>query len=385
VTCVIRHVHVLDRLRRHPVVGDLVLALAVGAAGIKTAFGGHEASHLLPVGLAVVATLPIALRRIYPRLVFVVIAAATFVAAAGYDSYWAAGAIVAFYTIGAHLRRREAAAYGLTGLVALGLAIASIGSGGWSSTISLLRLAPFVAAWILGDNLRTRRAYLRALEDRAAQLEREQEANTRRAAAEEQARIAREVHDIVAHNLSVIVVQSTAADAVFDSQPEEAHRAIRTIETTARRALTELRRVLGVVRGDEQAADLAPQPGLAAIEALADNVRSAGLEVGIDVTGAHRELPPAFELSVYRIVQEALTNTLRHAHANHATVSLGFDEDEVTVEIVDDGVAPSENGSGRGLLGMRERAAMFGGTVDAGPNDSGGYRVAARLPLPEQR
>jgi signal transduction histidine kinase len=261
---------------------------------------------------------------------------------------------------------------------------ASIGSGGWSSTLTLLRLVPFAGAWILGDNLRTRRAYLRALEERAAQLEREQEANARRAAAEEQARIAREVHDIVAHNLSVIVVQSTAADAVFDSQPDEAHRAIRTIEATARRALEELRRVLGVVRGDEDA-DLAPQPGLAAIEALADNVRAAGLEVGVDVAGAPRELAPAFQLSVYRIVQEALTNGLRHAGASHATVSLGFDPEEVTVEIVDDGVATPGNGAGRGVLGMRERAAVFGGTVEAGPVDGGGYRVAARLPLSERR
>jgi signal transduction histidine kinase len=382
---VIRHVQVLDRLRRHPVVGDLLLALTVAAAGIKTAFGGHESNHRLAIGLAVAATLPIALRRVYPRLVFVVIGSATFVAAIGYDSYWAAGAIVAFYTIGAHLQRREAAVYGLTGLVALGLAIASIGGGGWTSTITLLRLAPFVAAWILGDNLRTRRAYLRALEERAAQLEREQEANSRRAAAEEQTRIAREVHDIVAHNLSVIVVQSTAADAVFDSQPDEARRAVRTIEATARRALDELRRVLGVVRSDEEAIELAPQPGLAAIEALADNVRAAGLDVGVDVAGSPCQLPPAFQLSVYRIVQEALTNTLRHADARHATVSLGFDPDELTVEIVDDGVATPGNGAGRGLLGMRERAAVFGGTVEAGPAEGGGYRVAARLPLSELR
>ena len=383
--CVIRHVEFLDRLRRHPVVADLFLALVVAAAGIKTSLDLHKtAAHDgLPVALALLATMPIALRRVWPRQVFVLVIAATMAAAFGYDSYWAAGAIVVFYTVGAHLQRREAALYGLTGLVALGLATASIDGHGWSSTLTLLRLAPFAGAWILGDNLRTRRAYLHALEDRAAQLEREQEANARRAAAEEQARIAREVHDIVAHNLSVIVVQSTAADAVFDSQPDEAHCAVRNIEATARHALDELRRVLGVVRGDEEAADLAPQPGLAAIEALADNVRAAGLEVGVDVAGTPRELPPAFQLSVYRIVQEALTNTLRHADASHATVSLGFDPDQVTVEIVDDGIATPANGAGRGLLGMRERVGVFGGTVEAGPVAGGGYRVAARLPLSE--
>jgi len=303
----------LDRLRRHPVAADLVLALAVAAAGIKTSLDLHKsAAHEgVPVALALLATMPIALRRVWPRQVFVVVVVATVCAAIAYDSYWAAGAIVVFYTVGAHLQRREAALYGLAGLVVLGLATASIGSGGWSSTLTLLRLVPFAGAWILGDNLRTRRAYLHALEERAAQLEREQEANARRAAAEEQARIAREVHDIVAHNLSVIVVQSTAADSVFESQPEEAHRAVRTIEATARRALEELRRVLGVVRDGEQAVELAPQPGLAGIASLVENVRAAGLEVGVDVTGSPRELPPAFELSVYRIVQEALTNTLR--------------------------------------------------------------------------
>ena len=336
------------------------------------------------MALALLATMPIALRRVWPRQVFVVVVVATVCAAIAYDSYWAAGAIVVFYTVGAHLQRREAALYGLAGLVVLGLATASIGSGGWSSTLTLLRLVPFAGAWILGDNLRTRRAYLHALEERAAQLEREQEANARRAAAEEQARIAREVHDIVAHNLSVIVVQSTAADSVFESQPEEAHRAVRTIEATARRALEELRRVLGVVRDGEQAVELAPQPGLAGIASLVENVRAAGLEVGIDVTGSPPVLPPAFELSVYRIVQEALTNTLRHAHARQATVSPGFDSEQLTVEIVDDGVATHANGAGRGLVGMRERAAVFGGTVDAGPVTGGGYRVTARLPLSSQ-
>ena len=364
---------------------DLILAVAVAAVGIKSALPAHEStSRSAPVAVALLGTLPIAMRRVYPRLAFVVVVVAAVIGAVAYDSYWPAGAVVVFYTVAAHLERRVALIFGSTALVALGLAIASVGSSGWQSTLTLLRLAPFAGAWILGDNLRTRRAYLRALEERAAQLEREQEANARRAAAEEQTRIAREVHDIVAHNLSVIVVQSTAADAVFESQPDEAHRAVRTIEATARRALDELRRVLGVVRGDGEA-DLTPQPGLAAIEALADNVRAAGLEVGVQVAGSPRDLPPAFQLSVYRIVQEALTNTLRHAHASHATVSLGFDPGAVTVEIVDDGVATPGNGAGRGLLGMRERAALFGGTVEAGPVGDGGYRVAARLPLSGKR
>jgi signal transduction histidine kinase len=374
----------IDRARRHPVAADLVLAVAVAAIGIATAFKGHEQGAGL-VLLAGLATLPIALRRVHPRLVFVVVLAATFAAAVGYDSYWPAGAIVVFYTIGAHLQRREAVYYGTAGLVTLGLATATVGPRGWESTLTLLRLVPFIAAWVIGDNLRTRRAYLRALEDRAAQLEREQETNARRAAAEEQARIAREVHDIVAHNLSVIVVQATAADAVFLTNPEETHRAVRTIEQTARKALGELRRVLGVIRGDHELAGLSPQPDLAELGALANDMRAAGLDVGIEVVGEIQDLPPAFQLSIYRIVQEALTNTLRHADARHARVTLGFRNDELTVDVVDDGVAGAANGDGRGLAGMRERAAMFGGTVEAGPAAPRGFRVSARLPLGADR
>jgi signal transduction histidine kinase len=294
---------------------------------------------------------------------------------------------VAFYSVAAHTKRRTAIVAGGAGLVALGLAIAHLENwehGGWSE-IALFagRMAPLVAAWILGDNVRTRRAYLHALEDRAEQLEREQEANARRAAAEEQARIAREVHDVVAHNLSVIIVQATAAERVFATDPPNAERAVHAIGRTARQALDELRRVLGVVAIGEPESDLAPQPTLDRLESLLDQVRAAGIAVECETRGEPRRLPSALELSAYRIVQEALTNTLRHANAAHASVSVRFDEDALRLEIVDDGTAQvSPNGSnGRGLIGMRERAALFGGEVETGPNTGGGFRVAARLPL----
>ncbi len=173
--------------------------------------------------------------------------------------------------------------------------------------------------------MRTRRAYLRAVEDRAAQLEREQETNARQAVLEEQARIAREIHDVVAHNLSVIIVQATAADAVFSKDPTDAQRAVRTIGSTARQALDELRRVLGVVRiGEERSPQFAPQPTLARLEVLVEQVRTAGLEVDLRIVGERPELSSALELSAYRIVQEALTNTLRHAKrdARHRPASV---------------------------------------------------------------
>src|SRR5262249_8228507 len=225
--------------------------------------------------------------------------------------------------------------------------------------------APLVAAWLLGAYVRTRREYLRAVEERAAQLEREQEANAHRAAAEEQARIAREVHDVVAHNLSVIIVQAAAADEVFASDPADAQRAVRTIGSSARRALDELRYVLGA---SGQQPRLAPQPTLGGLEALLGQVRAVGLGGGLEIVGELPELPPALELSAYRIVQEALTNTLRHAGAEHATVTLRFDPEAVTVDVLDDGSAPqSVSGNGRGLIGMRERVTTFGGHLEADP------------------
>jgi signal transduction histidine kinase len=305
-----------------------------------------------------------------------------------YDGYWPFAALLAFYSLAAHSPRRSAIIAGAIGLAVLGLSIAHLINWehlSWSKLALFAgRLAPLAAAWILGDNVRTRRAYVRAVEERAEQLEREHEANARRAAAEEQARVAREVHDVVAHNLSVIVVQATAADAVFATDPADARRAVRTIGMTARQALDELRSVLGVVRiGEERSPEFPPQPTLARLEPLLDQVRSAGLSVDLMIDGDQHELPSSLQSSAYRIVQEALTNTLRHADANRATVTLHFAPDALELEVVDDGnAAAASNGvGGRGLIGMRERAAAFGGTVETEHIDTGGFRVVARLPF----
>jgi signal transduction histidine kinase len=378
------------RTRLEPFLGDSVLAagIAIAAGSAASRATSNEPERLLLVLLAFGAALSLAVRRRYPIRVLAITVLATSFFALVYDGYWPFAALLAFYSVAAHSPRRTAILAGTVGLAVLGGSIAH--TIDWQpltrSNIALFagRLAPLFAAWILGDNMRTRRAYLRALEDRAEQLEREQQANARRAAAEEQARISREVHDVVAHNLSVIIVQATAADAVFSTDPTDARRAVRTIGSTARQALDELRHVLGVVRiGEERSADFAPQPTLARLESLLDQVRAAGLDVELDVAGEARELPPALELSAYRIVQEALTNTLRHADANRATVTLRFEPDALGVEIVDDGTpSAEENGAGgRGLIGMRERAAAFGGQVETERIEAGGFRVAARLPL----
>jgi signal transduction histidine kinase len=372
-------------VKTRPSIADIALGLGLAIAAGVAANGAHSDLRPLLTVLAVGTGLSLALRCLYPVQVFWLTVVVTAFFALVYDGYWPFAAILAFYSVAAHTARRTAATAGLLGLLVLAWPIASVDSQPFSwSRVALVagRLAPLVAAWALGDNVRTRRAYLASLEERAAQLERERDANARRAAAEEQARIAREVHDVVAHNLSVIVVQATAADRVFASDPQDARRAVQAIGTTARQALDELRRVLGVVRGDEQPVEFAPQPDLERLEGLLDQVRAAGLAVDLEVSGERRALSPALELSAYRIVQEALTNTLRHAGATHATVTLRYDADRLDVEVVDDGTKPADgNGSGHGLIGMRERAASFGGRVDAGPRADGGFRVSAELPL----
>jgi signal transduction histidine kinase len=225
-----------------------------------------------------------------------------------------------------------------------------------------------VGAWALGEAARNRRV---AIEEEA-----------QRAMADEQARIARELHDVIAHSVSMIVVQAAAADDVFDEHPDQARQALRSIEQAGRDAMAELRRLLSAVRPGLQEKGTAPQPGLDRIDELAESLRAGGLQVAVRREGEPAALPAGLDLSAYRIVQEALTNTLRHARATRADVTLSYAQDALELDILDDGRAPAGNGTGgHGLVGMRERAALLGGTLEAGPHPGGGYRVHARLPL----
>jgi signal transduction histidine kinase len=242
----------------------------------------------------------------------------------------------------------------------------------------------FAAAWALGDNLRTRRAYLAELEARAERLEREQEETARRAVAEEQARIARELHDVISHNVSVMVIQAAAGGDVFATRPDRAREALGSIESTGRDALVELRRLLGVVRpasDDDVGAGFEPQPGLARLPELIEHVTAAGLSVELTVAGEPRGLPAGVDLSAYRIVQEALTNTLKHAHAANARVMIRYADASLELEVIDDGSSAGIAGRGRGIIGMHERTALLGGELSAGPRPSGGFGVRATMPL----
>ncbi|MGW7576818.1 sensor histidine kinase [Streptomyces sp. NPDC054765] len=257
---------------------------------------------------------------------------------------------------------------------------------------TVLLTVPFVLAWVLGDSMRTRRAYWAQLEERAARLEKEREAQSRIAVAAERARIARELHDVVAHNVSVMVVQADGAAYVLDAAPEQTRQALETISGTGRQALAEMRRLLGVLRTGEQpeGGEYVPQPGVEQLSDLMEQVRGAGLHVDFQVEGEPRELPSSVALTAYRIVQEALTNTRKHGGPDvGATVRLSYQGDDLDLLVEDDGRGAQRelyeeggaDGLGHGLIGMRERVGMVGGTLDAGPRPGGGFRVSAVLPL----
>ncbi|MGR8009121.1 sensor histidine kinase [Streptomyces hypolithicus] len=251
---------------------------------------------------------------------------------------------------------------------------------------------PFALAWVLGDSMRTRRAYFAELEERAARLEKEREAQSKVAVAAERARIARELHDVVAHNVSVMVVQADGAAYVMDASPDQAKQALETISTTGRQALAEMRRLLGVLRTGEhqESGEYVPQPDVEQIEDLVEQVRTAGLTVDFKVEGTARPLPSGVELTAYRIVQEALTNTRKHGGPEAgASVRLVYFDDGLGLLVEDDGRGAAHelyedggaDGRGHGLIGMRERVGMVGGTLDAGPRPGGGFRISALLPL----
>jgi signal transduction histidine kinase len=237
------------------------------------------------------------------------------------------------------------------------------------------------AAYGVGFALRGQRIQSTVLAQRAERLEREREQKARLAVAEERARIARELHDIVAHAISVIVVQAQAGQRVLEGEQASAREALGTIETTGRQALVEMRRLLGIVRHEDRELALAPRPSLAHLDVLAESVREAGLPVELHVEGNPKPLPPGVDLSAYRIVQEALTNALKHAGPASAQVVVRYRPEGIELEITDDGrgrVDGSEGG--HGLVGMRERAALVGGVVESGTENGRGYTVRARLP-----
>ena len=324
-------------------------------------------------------------RRRYPERVHgFVIAVSALAMLGGYLQGPIFALAITLYSVGRYSTDDRNSVLGLIAGYVL-LVAAEIAFTGLSSADFPELFLPFIF-WYVGRRMLARGEYLRLLQERAEQLEREQQAEAEKAVARERARIARELHDIVAHQVSLMTVQAGAAKTIVEADPEAASRAMNSVESAGRQALDELRHLLGVLRPDGGDDELGPQPGRADLPRLVAEIKRAGLDVSLDAGDGDITLPARTELAIYRIVQEALTNVLKHAGPNaRATVSIDSGDARVTVRIEDDGTPiTSLPGSGHGIAGMRERAQLLGGTLEAGPRDGGGFSVVARLPVSEE-
>lgn len=373
-----------------PLVVDALLAVVCAALSIGTVLLTDEPRFGPDLGadgvlLLLGQSLPVAIRRWNPVLAWAVAGACTAAYGIGEypDTVLDLGPLLIIYTVASVTPRRTATALGVvTALTILG---GLVSSGDADAKDFSFNLLVYATAWVVGEHQRTRRAYTDSLEEKAARLEADRAEAERRAVADERARIASELHDVVAHSVSMMVVQAEGGASVVATDPQRAAAAFDAIGTTGRRAMGEMRRVLQVLRDADPAGSLAPQPGLDALDHLAADVAATGLAVAVGREGTARTLPDGLDLSAYRIVQEALTNTVRHAGATRADVTVRWLDGAVEVEVVDDGSAGPGGGdggaTGHGLVGMRERVALYGGELEAGPRPGGGFGVRARLPV----
>jgi len=370
---------------------DVLVALVAAATALPYLFHDNPHPPRAAIPVLVILVAPLVLRRIFPIPVLAWLLAAS-VLSGSWNHHVLPGfaLLVALYTVASMQPRRDAVvAAGVLEAVVIVAAVIVNGAGFWYDAIFVSGLVG--AAVGLGLYASTRRAYLAELRDRAERLERERDQQGELAAAAERARITREMHDIVAHHLTVMVALSDGAIAATASSPERGIEVMRTVSATGRRALADTRRLLGVLRQnpstDEREGVLQPVPDLAELDGLLDRVRAAGLPTTFEVHGVAAEVPAGVQLTVYRLVQEALTNTLKHGGTDaRASVRLRYLPHELRLDIVDDGAgtsAPAPVGVGGGLAGMRERVHAYGGDISAGPGRPTGWRVSARLRLDE--
>jgi signal transduction histidine kinase len=370
---------------------DVALGLLATGAWMAEVSGGDVTPVVVVLG--VVAGGALILRRSAPLAVLLttlgaLVAIAIITPDAGDPlEASAASVLIALYTTAALRELRESiAALALTAVVlmVLSLATADVENRETSALGGAIVVGALsVGIWGLGAYAQTRRRYAREQQERLAQLERERDQLARIAVHEERASIARELHDIVAHSVSVMLVGVRGARDVLRTSPAVADDTLAHVETSGEQSLAELRRILALLREPEDGAESRPQPSLADLDELVADYRDAGLPVRLEVTGEQQPLPGGVELSVYRIVQEALTNVLKHSRPTRVTVTLAFRDSGLELEVADDGTTP-DNGiamPGHGIVGMRERVALLGGELETGRRVGGGYRVAARLPV----
>ncbi|MFF7559016.1 sensor histidine kinase [Streptomyces pseudovenezuelae] len=372
------------------VVDSALAALVLFAASLQWMFPDEGDDPLSRVGwlLGAATAVPLVWRRRFPYACALAVSAATTAMAYHHapppDVLY--GGLVVLYTMAAQglpWQRRSMLASWLLG------AVVTMQHKEHSEPFEYaFHLTGMICAYGLGVLSRVQRAYTAAVEDRARRLERERAAETARAIAQERSRIARDMHDILAHAVSLMVVQAEAGPVVVRSDPDRAEAAFDAIAASGRDAMTQLRRILGVLKEEERRGGAArlPQPDLAGLPDLVRQVAaSTALRVELSVRGRSRPLPPDTEVAAYRAVQEALTNTVKHAYASCAQVELDWAEDELTLTVTDDGRGPARTAGGHGLIGLRERAAACGGSAEAGPGPRGGFRVVVRLPATAER
>ncbi len=366
----------------------VVLVVEVFAAGRDQAVATAEVgAFALPIPAWVVLFVgsgALLRRRQRPLVVlFVVVGAYVAWHLLGYAGAPSLAILVAMYGVGRYLDEVRTSAIALAAATAVFVAT-GIYDGDSMADLALAATVVPVLPWYIGRRVTARHTYLRLLEDRTASLERERQAEIRQALDEERRSIARELHDVVAHRVSLMTIQAGAAQAIMHSDRERAARAMTAVEDAGRAALDELRHLLDVLGPRSGDQPRTPAASLTDLPKLAHQMENAGLAVSLAVEGIPEDLPTRVDLSAFRIVQESLTNALRHAGPGaRVTVRLGVEHDELRIEVVDDGVGRSSwtEGSGRGLAGMRERAQLLGGRLEAGPAEEGGFRVRAVLPL----
>jgi signal transduction histidine kinase len=379
-------------LARHPRLGrsgDAALAVALLVASLADLLHGGRGSgwggpRILEVLVALATSLPFLRRRTHPVPVLAIVMVASVVGIALVHPRQAAfepflALVLAFYGLGAHDERIAPFAAALTAGLGSGLVLVVVG---WSTAGNGLPTAVWAAsAWVVGRMIRSWRSRAAELERANRVLQEQRELQARAAVTVERGRIARELHDVIAHNVSMIVVQAGAASRVLEGAQPDVRAALAAIEQTGRETVDEMRSLLGVLRRADDGLALAPQPGLDALDALVAQVREAGLPVELAIEGTPSALPPGIDLSAYRIAQEALTNALKHAGDARASVTVRYSAESVELEIRDDGAGTGAGGgTGHGLIGMRERVALWGGKLHVG-RERGGWVVHATLPV----
>jgi len=364
-----------DRIRRvNPLIWDSLLAALVASIVAGTVVSQDGVHGPLAWVLVVGACAPLAIRRRAPLLVLALVAGMVVVfALVGNGAAADVALALAAYTIAAHEPWRRVASFGLPVAIVAGLAsqIAAQTHRNWVEVVVNVTFGVGLPI-LIGRIVFNRRRHLALDRELAA----------REAVTTERTRIARELHDVVAHAMSVMIVQAGAARTVIERDPAAAQEAIARVEETGRAGIAEMRRLIGVLTDAGEPPSTAPMPGLSELDLLLETVRAAGLPVEVVRTGMPRTLPPGADLAAYRVIQESLTNALKHAGPAHARVSMDFAADRLTIEVADDGIGPGpEPGVGHGLIGMRERVALFDGTVTTGERPGGGFLVRAEIPV----